>query len=114
MTLLEDSKNASRLIRVSICGFEKKKEMVMPSDINQVKRYISILLSAAKWVETIVPGEADDKIIDAASALANQPWFADFALYILNLFEGGKVPSMGELNFALTQFVPNQSNATEV
>jgi hypothetical protein len=81
----------------------------MPSDIEQVKRYISILLSAAKWVQAVVPGETDDKIIDAASSLANQPWFADFALYILNLFENGKVPSMGELNFSLSQFVPSQT-----
>lgn len=80
----------------------------MATDVDQIKRYIEILVGTATWVKKILPGQTDDKAIDALVKLTSQPWFAEFATYILNLFEDGKEPSLAELNLALTQFVPTK------
>lgn len=80
----------------------------MATNVDQVKRYIEIVVGTASWLKRLLPGTADDKAIDALTKLASQPWFAEFACYILNLFEDGKEPSLAELNLALTQFVPTK------
>ncbi len=80
----------------------------MATDVDQVKRYVEIVVGTATWLKKILPGTTDDKAIDALTKLAGQPWFAEFACYILNLFEDGKEPSLAELNLALTQFVPTK------
>ena len=80
----------------------------MATNVDQVKRYVEIVVSAAAWIQKMIPGQADDKAIEALTKLASQPWFAEFACYILNLFEDGKEPSLAELNLALTQFVPTK------
>jgi len=83
----------------------------MATDIDQVKKYVALFLSTAKWIEAIVPGTADDKVIDAISNLVTQPWFAEFAVFVLKQFENGKTPSMAEFGLAVSQFTPNQPSA---
>jgi|APGre2960657404_1045060.scaffolds.fasta_scaffold59220_3 hypothetical protein len=85
----------------------------MATDIDQVKKYVALFLNAAKWIEAIVPGTADDKVIEAISNLVTQPWFAEFAVFVLKQFENGKTPSMGEFGFAISQFVPDQNDAPQ-
>ena len=37
----------------------------------QVQKTMSIVISTLKFVSTIIPGEADDKIVDVVSSLPN-------------------------------------------
>lgn len=83
----------------------------MATDIDQIKKYVALFLSTAKWIEAIIPGEADNKVIDAISNLVTQPWFAEFAAFVLKQFENGKTPSMAEFSLAVSQFNPTQPSA---
>ena len=85
----------------------------MATNADQVKKYISLFLSTAKWIQASVPGNNDDKVIEAISNMVTQPWFVDFAVFVLSQFENGKTPSMAEFGFAISQFAPDQNDAPQ-
>ena len=76
----------------------------MATDIESVKRFISLGLNTAGWITKVIPGDADDKLLVSLEALSAQPWFADLIVYVLALFEKNKNVTLGEIASAVTEF----------
>lgn len=56
----------------------------------QVQKTMSIVLSTLKFVSTIIPGEADDKIVGVISSLAEEPWVIPAITFLINKFDTTK------------------------
>lgn len=76
----------------------------MASDVDSIKRFVSLGLSTADWVVKIVPGDTDDKLLASLKALADKPWFYELIVYVLGLFESGKAVTLADLVQATNEF----------
>ena len=56
----------------------------------QVQKTMGIVISTLKFVSTIIPGEADDKIVAVISALAQEPWVIPAVTFLINKFDNTK------------------------
>jgi hypothetical protein len=56
----------------------------------QVQKTMSIVISTLKFVSTIIPGEADDKIVNVISNLAQEPWVIPAITFLINKFDNTK------------------------
>lgn len=54
----------------------------------QVQKTMSIVISTLKFVSTIIPGEADDRIVDVVSKLAQESWIIPAITFLINKFDG--------------------------
>jgi hypothetical protein len=56
----------------------------------QVQKTMSIVISTLKFVSTIIPGEADDKIVAVVASLAQEPWVIPAITFLINKFDNTK------------------------
>ena len=67
----------------------------------QVQKTMSIVISTLKFVSTIIPGEADDKIVSVISTLAQEPWVIPAITFLLNKFDSTKPISSEDFLLAI-------------
>ena len=67
----------------------------------QVQKTMSVVISTLKFVSTIIPGEADDKIVSVISTLAQEPWVIPAITFLLNKFDSTKPISSEDFLLAI-------------
>jgi hypothetical protein len=56
-------------------------------DVEKVTKAISLIVKIADSMTKMIPGEVDDRVVDILKQFADQPWFADLVVTLIEVFE---------------------------
>lgn len=65
---------------------EDKVVVKVALDVEKVKKAIDLILKIADSMTKMIPGDVDDKVVDIFKQFAEQPWFADLVLTLIESF----------------------------
>lgn len=58
--------------------------------VEKVSKSIDLILRIAESMTKIIPGDVDDRILLVFRQFADQPWFSELVVTLLNMFDTGK------------------------
>ena len=58
-------------------------------DVEKVKKAIDLILKIADSMTKMIPGDVDDKVVFIFKQFAEQPWFADLVVTLIDAFGPG-------------------------
>jgi len=55
-------------------------------DAEKVKKAISLIVRIADSMTKVIPGDVDDRVVEILKQFADQPWFADLIVTLIESF----------------------------
>jgi hypothetical protein len=58
-------------------------------DAEKVKKAIDLIVKIADSMTKMIPGDVDDRVVEVFKQFADQPWFADLVVTLIDAFGPG-------------------------
>lgn len=55
-------------------------------DVEKVKKAIDLIVKIADSMTKMIPGDVDDRVVEILKQFADQPWFADLVVTLIEAF----------------------------
>jgi hypothetical protein len=78
-------------------------------DAEKVKKAIDLIVKIADSMTKMIPGEVDDKVVFIFKQFADQPWFADLVVTLIDAFGPGTPVSKEKATQLVASALANHS-----
>lgn len=78
-------------------------------DAEKVKKAIDLIVKIADSMTKMIPGEVDDKVVYIFKQFADQPWFADLIVTLIEAFGPGTPVSKEKATQLVASALANHS-----
>jgi hypothetical protein len=78
-------------------------------DAEKVKKAIDLIVKIADSMTKMIPGEVDDKVVFIFKQFADQPWFADLIVTLIDAFGPGTPVSKEKATQLVASALANHS-----